>query len=69
MKKLSAKIIIEEFFFKETKYVNFDNNKRFKFIKRIIASINIITFKTILYKKFHRNTLIIIDFINDKSKK
>ena len=65
-KKLSAKVIIE-FFFKEIKYVNFDDDRRFKFIKRVITSINITIFK-IIYKKFHRNIFIIINFIFDKLK-
>ena len=65
-KKLSAKVIIE-FFFKEIKYVNFDDDRRFKFIKRVITSINITIFK-IIYKNFHRNIFIIINFIFDKLK-
>ena len=65
-KKLSVKtkITIEKNF-KEMKYVNFDNDRRFKFIKRVITSMSIITFK-ITYKSFRRNTFIIIDFIFNK---
>ena len=65
-KKLSAKIIIEKDF-KEIKYINFDNNKRFKFIKRVITSINITIFK-IIYENFYRNTFVIIDFIFNELK-
>ena len=67
-KIVNIKIIIEKFFFKKTKYINFNNNRRFKFIKRIITLINIIIFKIILYKSFYRNIFIIINFINNKSK-
>ena len=49
------------------KYINFNDNRRLKFIKRVITSINITTFK-IRYKFSHRNTFIIINFIFDKSK-
>ena len=67
-KKLSVKIKITiEKNFKEIKYVNFNDDRRFKLIKRIIASINITIFK-ITYKSFHRNTFIIIDFIFNKLK-
>ena len=65
-KKLSVKVIIKKNF-KEIKYINFDNNKRFKFIKRVITSINIITFK-IIYKSSRRNIFIVINFILDKLK-
>ena len=64
--KLNAKIIIEKNF-KEIKYVNFNDDRRFKFIKRIITSINITIFK-ITHENSHRNTLIITNFILDKSK-
>ena len=64
-KKLNAKIIIEENF-KEIKYINFNNNRRLKFITRVIISMSITIFKT--YKSFHYNIFAIIDFILDKSK-
>ena len=65
-KKLNVKIIIEKNF-KKMKYINFNNNRRFKFIKRVIASMSIIIFK-ITYKSFRYNTFIIINFIFDKLK-
>ena len=65
-KKLNAKIIIEKNL-KKMKYVNFNDNRRLKFIKRVITSINITTFK-ITYKISHRNTSVIINFIFDKLK-
>ena len=64
-KKLNIKVIIEKDF-KEMKYVNFDNDRRPKFIKCVITSMSITTFKT--YKSFCRNTFIVTDFIFDKSK-
>ena len=67
-KKLNAKIkIIIEKNFKEMKYVNFNDDRRFKFIKRVIISINITIFK-IIYKSFHYNIFIIINFIFNKLK-
>ena len=67
-KELSAKIkVIIEKNLKKMKYMNFDDDRRFKFIKRIIISINIIIFK-ITYKSFYYNTFIITDFIFDKLK-
>ena len=65
-KKLSVKIIIEKDF-KEIKYINFNDNRRFKLIKYIITLINITIFK-IIYKKFRYNIFIVINFIFDKSK-
>ena len=65
-KKLNAKVIIEKNF-KEMKYINFNNNKRLKFIKRVITSMSITIFKTI-YKKSYRNISIITNFIFDKLK-
>ena len=65
-KKLNVKIIIKKNF-KEIKYINFNDNRRFKSIKRIIASMNITIFK-IIYKSSRRNIFIITNFIFDKLK-
>ena len=67
-KELSAKIkIIIEKDFKEIKYMNSNDDRRFKLIKRVITSMSITTFKTI-YKNSYRNIFVIINFILDKSK-
>ena len=65
-KKLNIKIIIEKNF-KEIKYMNFNNDRRLKFIKRVIISINITIFK-IIYKSSRRNTFIMINSIFNKLK-
>ena len=64
-KKLNVKVIIEKNF-KEIKYINFNNDRYLKFIKCVIASINITIFKT--YKSSRCNTFVITDFIFDKLK-
>ena len=64
-KELSAKVIIKNF--KKMKYVNFNDDRRFKFIKRVTTSMNITAFK-ITYKNFHRNTFIVTNFIFNKLK-
>ena len=67
-KKLSVKIkVIIEKDFKEIKYVNFNDDRRLKFIKRVITLMNITTFK-IIYKNSRHNTFIIINFIFNKLK-
>ena len=68
-KELSAKIAKENL--KDTKYVNFDDEtyQRLKFIKRVITSMNITTFKIALYEISRRNisAIMINIFINFKS--